>query len=214
MIYLFYGNDTKNKRKAYDAFAKSLAKVPAFTFIKNDFNREQVQSFFSGAGLFFDTCAIFFENVFENEDTADFVLKHLPEMAASQNTFVFVDGKFLKPELDLFKKARAEINAFELPKEKLEKYDNFVLANDFGARNKLNLWIHYREAVDAGVKLEELVGVLFWKAKDLLLKKNFSKFSEVELQKFVQKIAFILPESRTQGRDDETAFEQFLLEAF
>ena len=69
MIYLFYGNDTKNKRKAYDAFAKSLAKVPAFTFIKNDFNREQVQSFFSGAGLFFDTCAIFFENVFDRYDS-------------------------------------------------------------------------------------------------------------------------------------------------
>ncbi len=70
------------------------------------------------------------------------------------------------------------------------------------------------QAMDKGVGMEELVGVLFWKAKDMLLKKNFSKFSEVELQAFASKLSYLLPKARKEGLDDESVFEQFLLEAF
>jgi hypothetical protein len=119
-----------------------------------------------------------------------------------------------KPILDAFRSARAELNIFELPKEKKEKYDNFILTYDLERRDKLNLWIHFREAMDLGVGMEELIGVLFWKGKDMLLRKNFSKFKEAELINFVTKISYLLPEARKQGRDDEAAFEQFLLEAF
>ena len=38
--------------------------------------------------------------------------------------------------LDKFKKARAEINVFELPKEKKEKFDNFLIANAFSSKDK------------------------------------------------------------------------------
>ena len=212
MIYLFAGNDTKKKRSAYEKFAQSMNKLSSFTFIKNDFDQVAVTSLFSGQGLFFEKCVVYFENVFDNEDHKDFCYAHLNEMGESENIFVFLEIKLLKSESDAFKKARAEINVFEMPKEKLEKYDNFILANDFGARDKLNLWIHYRRAVDLGVRLEELSGILFWKAKDMILKKNFSKFKEYELKNFAQKISYLLPESRTIGKEDEIAFEQFLLE--
>ncbi|MBY0376491.1 hypothetical protein K2P96_00770, partial [Patescibacteria group bacterium] len=112
------------------------------------------------------------------------------------------------------RKARAELNIFELPKDKKEKYNNFLLANDFGARDKFNLWLHFREAMDVGVGMEELVGVLFWKVKDMLLKKSYGKFKEAELKHFASKISYLLPEARRSGLDAEAAFEQFLLEAF
>src|SRR3989344_2357105 len=111
-------------------------------------------------------------------------------------------------------KSRAEINVFELSKEKKEKFDNFLLAGAFANRDKLNTWVYFREAVDKGVALEELTGVLFWKIKDMILKKNFSKFKEHELKNFAAKISYILPEARKAGRDAESAFEQFLLEVF
>ena len=97
---------------------------------------------------------------------------------------------------------------------KKELFDNFLLANAFGQKDKLNLWVYFRMAVDRGVVMEELVGVLFWKAKDMILKKNFGKFSEPELKNFVAKLSYLLPEARKRGLDDEAVFEKFILEAF
>ena len=49
----------------------------------------------------------------------------------SDNLFVFLEGKLSKPILDAFKKARGELNIFELPKEKKDRFDSFLLANAF-----------------------------------------------------------------------------------
>lgn len=119
-----------------------------------------------------------------------------------------------KPVIDAFKKSKADVRVFELPKEKKEKFNNFLLANAFEAKDKLNLWIYYRQAVDLEVGLEELVGVLFWKAKDMLIKNNFRNLSKAQLQNFVSNISFLLPQARKEGKDPEVALEKFLLEIF
>ncbi len=214
MIYLFSGDDTKNKILSYEKFIKSVPKsTEVFAVTRNNFNRAQIESLYSGASLFASLSAVLFQNIFEHEETRDFILEKLSLMGESENTFVFSEGKLTKPILDLFKKARAEINIFELPKEKKEKYDNFLVANAFASKDKLNTWICFREAMDRGVGMEEIIGVLFWKIKDMILKRNFSKFSEDKLKHLVARLSYLLPEARTDGRDAESAFEQFLLEA-
>jgi len=221
MIYLFYGDDTKNKHASYGKFIKSMsaqtnasADTQRFFIGKNDFNPMETESFYSGSGLFFTKCVVIFTNIFEKEETLNFVLNKLVLMNESSNDFIFLEGILNKSIVDVFKKARAEINAFELPKEKKEKFNNFLLANALGNKDKLNLWIYFRQAMDKGVEMEELIGVLFWKAKDMLLKKNFSKFSESELKSFTGRLSYLLPEARKHSLDAETVFEKFLLEAF
>ena len=215
MIYLFTGEDFKSKRTAYEKFLKSLpARTETFFISRNNFDRVQIENFYSGAGLFFAKCALVFSDILSHDETRDFMLEKLPEIGDSENDFIFLEGKLTKSVLDSFRKAKAEVNIFELAKEKKEKYDNFLLANALGNKDKLNLWIHFRQAMDRGVALEELAGVLFWKAKDLILKKNFSKFSEAELKNFAGRLSYLLPQARREGFDDESAFEQFLLEAF
>jgi hypothetical protein len=215
MIYLFAGDDAINKRKAYENFMKSLPKeVATFSVSRNDFDPMQIESFYSGAGLFFAKSAVIFQNIFEREEIRGFILYKLSLMGESKNDFIFLDARLNKTILDAFKKARAELNVFELPKEDKEKFNNFLLANAFGDRDKLNLWINYRRAIEKGVGMEELIGVLFWKAKDMVLKKNFGKWKAEELKNFVAKISYLLPEARKKGLDDEAAFEQFLLDVF
>lgn len=215
MLYLFAGDDSKSKLKAYEVFIKSMPlSMETFFVSHNDFDKREMERFYSGSGLFFAKCAVFYENVFEREEMQDFILSKLEEMQESQNIFAFLDGKLNKQVVDSFKKARAELNIFELPKEKKEKFDNFLLANAFGNKDKLNLWIYFRQAMDRGVGMEELIGVLFWKIKDMILKRSFGKFSESELKEYASKISYLLPEARKQGNDAEAAFEQFLLEAF
>jgi hypothetical protein len=215
MLYLFSGDDAKNKILNYEKFIKSIPKdTEIFSVNRNDFSRPQVESFYSGSSLFSAKLAVIFLGVLEHEETRDFVLEKLDDMSKSDNFFVFLESKLTKVVLDAFKKARAELNVFELPKEKKEKFDNFLVANAFANKDKLNTWVYFRQAVDKGVVMEELIGVLFWKIKDTLLRKNFSKFSEKQLKDYVSKISYLLPEARKNGLDAESAFEQFLLEAF
>ena len=215
MLYLFSGDDAKSKIINYEKFIKSLPKeVEVFPVNRNDFDQVQIESFYSGSSLFSAKSAVIFSGILEYEETREFILEKLEAMGKSGNIFVFLEGKLNKPILDAFRKARAELNVFELPKEKKEKFDNFLVANAFANKDKLNTWIYFRQAVDVGVVMEELIGVLFWKIKDMLLKKNFSKFSEEQLKDYASKISYLLPEARKKGLDAESAFEQFLLEAF
>ena len=121
-------------------------------------------------------------------------------------TYLFADAKYQVPE------EQPEI--LEPLKEPKAKFNSFLLANDFGAKDKLNIWIHFRQAINKGVAMEELAGILFWKTKDMILKKDFRKFSEGELKGLSTRLSYLLPQARKEGKDAEAAFEQFLLEAF
>jgi len=215
MIYLFSGDDFQKKLFSYEKFIKTLPKrTEIFPVSRNNFNPIQVESFYSSASLFSPLSTIIFEGILEQGEMCDFILEKLKLMRDSNNSFIFVEGKLNKSILEAFKKIRAEINVFELPKEKIKKFDSFLLANTFANKDKLNTWIYFRQATDFGVPMEELTGVLFWKIKDMILKKNFSKFTEEQLKNFVTKISYLLPEARKEGKDAEFALERFLLEAF
>ena len=218
MLYLFYGDDAKNKIINYERFIKAIPKsTEIFPISRNNFDNMQIESLYSGATLFFTKSAVIFSDILEYEETRSFILEKLSQMGESDNDFIFLEGKLNKPILEAFKKVKAErlqIKIFELPKAKKEKFDNFLVANAFSQKDKLNLWIYFRQAMDLGVGMEELIGVLFWKIKDMLVKKNFGKFKESELKNYAARLSYLLPEARREGDDAESAFEQFLLEAF
>jgi hypothetical protein len=231
MLYLFSGDDTKKKLASYEAFLKAHAKGRETFFInKNDFDRAQIESFYRGSSLFGAKSAVVFHDILADEEQSKFILPRLKFMSESENSFIFLEGKLLKPALDVFKKAlpaqagRAELNIFEAPKEKKparphsgaggEKFNSFIIANAFAAKDKFNTWLYFRQAVERGVALDELSGILFWKVKDMLLKRNFSKWHEEELKELAGRISYLLPEARKKGPEAESAMEQFLLEVF
>ena len=228
MIYLFWGDDTKNKLSSYEKFIKSIPTGTETFFVsQNNFDRAQIESFYSGAGLFFSKCVVVLSNIFEREETQDFILEKLQLMGQSDSSFIFLEGKLNKSILNAFKKARTELNTFLLSKEKRELFDNFLVANAFGVKDKLNLWIYFRQAMDKGVGMEELIGVLFWKIKDMMIKSppersessgragiSSKKFSKSELEDLACKLSYLLPQARKAGLDAESVFERFLLEAF
>lgn len=215
MIYLFAGDDSENKIKNYEKFVDNLDKrAEFFSISRNNFDENIFETLMGGAGLFTQKNVIFFSNILEREDERETILKNLEKMSSSQNDFIFLEGKMAKGPLDAFKKVRAEVNYFELPKEKKERFNNFLLANALADRDKLRLWIYYRQAVDLGVSLEELTGVMFWKTKDMITKKNFGKFKIEELQKISFNLATLLPKSRGEAKDDEAMLEKYLLEIF
>jgi len=212
MIYLFAGDDATNKIKAYESFLKGHANLPLISISKNNFNKMEIESLYSGSSLFDSKSVIVFSSILDNQDISLFLLDKLDLLQESNNVFIFSEGKLLKPVLNAFEKVKATINIFELRKEQKEKFNNFLLADAFALKDKIKLWLYYRQAVDLGVGLEELIGVLFWKVKDMILKKNFSKYKEEDLQEIANKISYLLPKARRNGKDAEIVFEKFLLE--
>ena len=124
--------------------------------------------------------------------------------------YLFPEEKYQLPETEF----QPEPEVIEPLKDTKPRFNTFALANAFGMKNKAGLWTGFRQAVGAGVALEEITGILFWKAKDMLLKKNFGKFEEAELKNFSAKLSYLLPQARQEGRDAEIALEEFLLKAF
>jgi hypothetical protein len=224
MLYLFSGDDVKTKHSSYEKFLKTLPKnAERFVISRNNFDPTQIESLYSGQSLFAKISIIVLQDLLEREETREFITKKLKEIRESENHFIFLESKLPKSILEEFKKAKGEVNVFEAPKDKKaspvglqprEKFDNFLIANTFGSRDKLNTWLYFRKALAGGSSLEELVGILFWKIKDMILKKNFMKFKEVELKNLASQLSCLLPEARSSGKDAETRLEQFLLEAF
>src|SRR3989338_10501872 len=106
MIYLFTGDDAKNKRLVYEKFIKSLpVDMEIFSVNRNNFNQMQIESLYSGSSLFSIKSAVIFSNIFEYEETRDFILGKLDLIEQSGNSFIFLEGKLNKPILDTFKKA-------------------------------------------------------------------------------------------------------------
>lgn len=214
MIYLFAGTDTSTKIKALDIFISDLRDTEVYKISRSNFDPMQVESFYSGDDLFAKKSALIFLSLLEREEEREVILENLDKMNESHNFFVFVEGKLNKPIIDSFKKARAELNLFEETKIYKEKFNNFILANALGERNKLKLWTAFRQALSHGAELDALAGLLFWKIKDMLLKRHFTKFTESELHNLASKVSILLPEARARRQDDEAVFEKFLLEAF
>lgn len=215
MIYLFTGDDSKKRIESLDKFlVQTSLSLEVFQINHNNFSETEIESFYSGSGLFFNKCVVLFSDILEREEEKNWILDRLSEMESSPNFFIFSENKLNKPVLDAFKKLAKGVKVFDLPKEKKEKFNNFLLANALGDRDKLNLWIYFRQAMDKGVGMEELIGVLFWKAKDMILKKNFYKFTKEELQNIANKLSYLLPEARKKGLDDEAVFEKYILEMF
>lgn len=212
MIYLFSGDDTKNKIKAYENLFNKLTDLPLYTINRNNFDITLIESFYKGANLFDPKSILVFSNILDDKDNALLILENLEDFAYSNNIFIFNENKLLKVVLDKFTKVKAEISIFELKKEQKEKFNNFLLADAFALRDKIKLWLYYRQAVDLGVELPELSGVLSWKVKDMILNKRFLKYKEEELKNISFKLSLLLQDSRIEGKDTEAVFEKFILE--
>ncbi len=104
----------------------------------------------------------------------------LKSYAETEHILIFSEDSILKKDLIVFKKIDAQITEFKKEvKSELKKYNTFVLADLFGARDKKNLWFGYRQAIDSGISVEEIHGILFWQLKNLAIVKNGKNVHEM-----------------------------------
>lgn len=215
MLYLFTSEDADRRRAAADALVAGLARgTDIVRMNRESFSPEDIENLLGGAGLFAEQSAAVLSEAFELAAARDFLLARLDRMATSPNNFIFIEPKLLKPVLDAFRAAGARVAAFDKGKERKERFNSFALANSLAVRDRFGLWLGFRQALRAGVSTDELAGVLFWKAKDMLLKRSYGKFTEAELVRLAGSFSSLLAEARSRSAEEEESLERFLLEAF
>jgi len=191
MLYLIYGSNTQKARaKARSLLDSLIAKKPdsvVLRFNSENINKENLEEGFKGKGLFSDKYVVFLDFISENENFEELLLGRVKEFASSENIFIILERGLTKKVLGKFEKHAEKVLEFSLPKTKEDKFNIFALTDAFGTRDKKKLWVLLQKALREGVKPEEIHGILFWQAKNILLVKRGGSPPSLGLNPFVLK---------------------------
>ena len=223
MIYLFHGK-SESRKQSIRILAEEISVTPQHIY-DNDLKDQDIDTLVSvQTGLFGDKEMYVIHDLARALD----IKKLLPEYAESDNIFVFSESTVTKPILKAFEKNTATIEDFgkEL-KQKKQEFNIFSLTDALGARDKKNLWLLFREAVETKSP-EEIHGTLFWQIKNLALVKASSsnpgmnpfvyqktslyaaKFSEQEIQNMARDLIHMFHNRDTYSTLD-IELEKFIL---
>jgi DNA polymerase III delta subunit len=174
MLHILEGNDFDLKKKALE---KIRASADFGVVSYYELWEESLVEYVDSVDLFSELRLIIIEDaVFED------VAPYSKALQQSHNHFVLL----FKPLTAIQKKsfAGASVVSCIPPKKVDEKFNTFSLTDALVARDKKNLWILYQKARRAGVTEHEIVPILIWQLKTMLLVAQTS-VSESGLKPFV-----------------------------
>jgi DNA polymerase III delta subunit len=170
MLTLIYGTDA---RKRHQAREQLLEKNPGVTFgvrTTTDARLADLELIADGASLFDEKLGMILEYPFDNENFGEDLIGYLPRLVASTNTIIVLERELVKDIVRSFEKAGADVVLCDEPKTLAKKEFNiFSLTDAFMSRDKKAMWLLYREAVIREHAPEEIIGILFWAIKNMLL---------------------------------------------
>ncbi len=223
MIYFFHGNDTEKARIKANELANSLhKKKPEASFFKMDvenFDITTLQEYIGGQGLFSNKYIVLLDRLCEKKDIKELVTDLLKEISESENIFIIFEAKIDKATATKIEKKAEKTATFdlsekeerELKSKKEEGMNIFDIANALGEKNKKHIWIIYRQLLEEGKAVEEIHGVIFWKAKSMLLANDFRIWTSEELMKLIEDLINVYHQSRRGNTDFECGLEKLLL---
>jgi hypothetical protein len=91
------------------------------------------------------------------------------------------------------------------------QYNIFNVASALKNRDKKRLWVELTMAHLNGSDCEGVVGMLFWAIKDMLLKRQYSKWSQGELEILAIVLAALPHKARRDGVSVHNALEYWVL---
>ena len=184
MYIVLYGTDRGRIRDAATEYVD--ARLPAngrLTIIEAiDFVSGQVHDALGATSLFGGSEYYILDNPAENSEFSAEVEGALPELAASANTFVILEGPLLAAAKKRYSQHAAEVTEYKAPTQ--ERFNLFSLAEALAAKNKRQLWVRLQLARRQGLRAEELVGILWWQLKSLRLAAVTTSAAEAGMKTF------------------------------
>lgn len=216
MLYAFFGTDRAKARAALNTEVERHLKDGARIVRITDANSAEDLSaaLLGSAGqtsMFAasDEQVLVLDGVLEREEMRDAVLKALPALAASQGAALLFEERVSADIRRRVEKQAVEVKVFD-GKPARERSGIFALADALRRGDKKTLWVRYQEQLAEDAAPEAIHGVLFWGAKDMLLKSR-DNLSIGKAKQLIAALAELPHEARRRGEDMEYALERFVL---
>ncbi len=208
MIYILLGDDHKSKNIYLSELTrnKEVALMQALSLEK-----ETIMNYSSSSSLFGDQPVVLMDGVL-GEGVLNFTSEDILFLSKSETVFIFKEEKMLAIEQKKYKKY-SDLKVFENKKNiKTDKFNPFLITDSFALKDKMNTWIHYNNAIRAGLEPEAIAGTLFWKIKTMILSGN-RNFTKEELKRSSSNIVSLYHEAHRGESDFVVGLEQFILES-
>lgn len=108
-------------------------------------------------------------------------------LAATDTTFVVIEGPLLAGPKKLLTQAGAQLQEFKA--DAVERFNIFSLTEAFARKDKRTLWMLLCEARQAGAAAEEIIGTLWWQIKTLRIAAITTSAGEAGIKEYPYKKA-------------------------
>lgn len=183
MLYVYCGTDTETARaRARAQVQEAVAAGATVAQLESDsYASGQLQEVASSASLFGGEQVVFLDRPAGHADFLRECVDEATRLAESAHTFVLLE-RTLTPTQK--KTLRAVATAFEEVSADTARFNTFNLADALATRDKKRLWFLLQEANQAGVSSEEIIGVLWWQLKTMLLASRTADAAEADIKPF------------------------------
>ena len=171
---------------------------------------EDLAAALHSGGMFAQERLVIFEGVLENDEMQSVLLERLPALKTSAEHFFMLEEKPDAATRKQVEKYSETFEKFDAGKKPDGGTTIFALANALRAGDKKALWVGYQRELQHDAAPEAIHGVLFWAAKDMMLKSR-SENDKIRARNFIAHLAELPHEARRQGEDLEYALERFVL---
>ncbi len=209
MLHLFYGTDRESARAA---LAKTLAKASAEALrITDSHSVADLAAALQGPGLFGSSRALVLDGIIggQNAEMREMLIASLGRVSTLADDAFVLEGALDAATRKLVEKHAASTHVFDAPKAPEEK-TIFALASALQRGDKKALWIGLMREYAKGSAPEAVHGLLFWGAKQLVLKARSGE-DDARGRRLVVQLAELPHLARRRGEDMSYALERFAL---
>mgnify|MGYP001571661921 FL=1 len=203
-----------DRQKAREALAIALGKdkgaiVPSAPLrITDAHTLADLHAALSGGGMFAQRRAVVLDGVLGNDEMREALLAALPALKASAESFFMLEGAVDAATRKQVEKHASSSEKFDT-KKPVEEKTIFALANALQRGDKKALWVGLMREYGKGSAPEQVHGLLFWGAKQMVLKARGTEAPRAT--RFVARLAELPHRARRAGEDLSYALERFAL---
>jgi DNA polymerase III delta subunit len=210
MLYFFIGTDREKARTQMNAAIARAAGKSTVVRISDAHTVADLEMALRGAGMFDTTRVVVFDSVCANEEMRAILLDALPRISKSPDAFFLLEEKPDAQTKRTIEKYAEKTEKFDAVAQKKENFI-FALANALRRGDKKTLWLGYQRELAAETAPEAIHGVLFWGAKDMLLKSRPASAERRRAEQLIAELAELPHEARRKGVELEYALEALIL---
>ncbi len=232
MYSVFFGTDTVGARQSARAAAATVVADTGalLAVIDGDNYRPGVVADALGSASLFGEPQCYLIDTPSADDTFfTEVVEGLSALKESVHQFFIIEGALLAADKKRYEKHAARME--EVKAAAAERYNTFALADSLAKRDKKTLWVQLQEVRALGIPAEEVIGILWWQVKSLLLaartssaaeagmkdfpyqkaKRALSAFKPGELETLAESLLLVYHDGHGGVRDIDMALERWVL---